>query len=133
MWPPPRRAGERESSRATLLAAAVLVGTVRQHFGMQCFLVEQQKYKRAIDCETAVLSIYIADSNFIPPRKSHWKAYFRIRLDHTWRAVPMHDRALPQRGMMVSADLQPYQNGSDGLVSILMGPVGPNHAIFLSS
>lgn len=34
---------------------------------------------------------------------------------------------------MVSADLQPYQNGSDGLVSILMGPVGPNHAIFLSS
>lgn len=44
----------------------------------------------------------------------------------------MHDRALPQRAMMVSADLQPYQNGSDGLVSILMGPVGPNHTIFPS-
>lgn len=43
----------------------------------------------------------------------------------------MHDRALPQRGMMVSADLQPYQNSSDGLVSILMGPVGLSHAIFL--
>lgn len=46
----------------------------------------------------------------------------------------MHDRTLPQRRMMmVSADLQPYQNGSDGLVFILMGPVGLNYAIFLSS
>lgn len=34
---------------------------------------------------------------------------------------------------MVSADLLPYQNGSDGLVSMLMGPVGLDHAIFLTS
>lgn len=45
----------------------------------------------------------------------------------------MYDRALPQRGMMVSIDLQPYQNGSDGLVSILMGPVGLNPTILFTS
>ena len=41
----------------------------------------------------------------------------------------MHDRALPQRGMMLSTDLQPYQNGSDRFASILMGPVHQNQAI----
>lgn len=35
--------------------------------------------------------------------------------------------------MMVSADILPYQNGSDELVSILMGPLGLNWAIFFSS
>lgn len=44
----------------------------------------------------------------------------------------MYERALSQKGMMVSADVLPYQNGSDELVSILMGPVGLNWAIFLS-
>lgn len=30
---------------------------------------------------------------------------------------------------MASTDLQPYQNGSDGFISILKDPVGQSHAI----
>lgn len=42
----------------------------------------------------------------------------------------MHDRALPQREMMVSADLQLYQNGSDGLVFHTDGSCGPGSCNF---
>lgn len=38
-----------------------------------------EKYKRARGCQTALLSIYIVDSNFIPPRKVTGTLIFRIR------------------------------------------------------
>lgn len=61
----------RWESGARLLAAAALVGTVRQHFAIHCFWPngENLKEKGPIDCQTALLAIYAVDRNFIPQRK----------------------------------------------------------------
>lgn len=59
----------RKSSQALHLAAAMLVARVTEYMSTQCFLVKQRKYKQNADCKTALLSIYIVDSNFIPLRE----------------------------------------------------------------
>lgn len=69
VWPPPRRAGEKV--KAGNAFSCCYAGGHREGNTSACsvFWFEQRKYKRDVDCKTALLSIYIVDSNFIPPRE----------------------------------------------------------------
>lgn len=66
VWPPPYRAGEGLKSEHLKLREGIVSEATFTVF----LVVFGRKEKRAIDCVSALLSIYIVDSNFIPPEKS---------------------------------------------------------------
>lgn len=66
-WPPPRRAGERVKSEHLQLLPC---WWARRGNNSTVFWSNGEKENRAVDCETALSSIYIVDSNFIPLQKS---------------------------------------------------------------
>ena len=129
VWPPPRGAGEGVKSGHTFCCRHAEAGRrVRQRFSTHRFWSRNTNETEAARLHSCPFILWTVISYL--PEKSLESLFLGSDQDHTWWAVPMHDRAPPQSGVMVSADLQPYQNGSDGLVSILMAPVDPKSCNF---
>lgn len=128
VWLPPRRAGEKVKSGNAFScrrAAGEHSELTHQHAEF-----EQQKYKRDADCKAALLSIYMADSNFIPPREIAGKLI--LGSDRTTHGE-QHLRTTELCHKRVNDGFRrpaAVSKCSDGLVSVLMAPVGPESRNF---
>lgn len=116
-----------------LAAAVVLVGQGEETHQRAVFLVQQRQNKRDVDCKAALLSIYIVDSNFIPPREITGKLILGSDQTTHGEQCKCMTELCHKRGMQtIPADLQPYQNVPMDWFPYCLGPAGLNHAIFLS-
>lgn len=128
VWLPPRRAGEKVKSGNAFSchrAAGEHSELTHQHA-----VFEQRKYKRDADCKAALLSIYMADSNFIPPREITGKLILGSdRTTHgeqRLRTTELCQKRVNDGFRRPAA----VSKCSDGLVSILIAPVGPESRNF---
>lgn len=68
VWLSPRRAGKKVMS-GNAFSCCYAGGHGEGIYEHAVFLVKERKYKQDADCKTALVSIYIVDSNFIPLRE----------------------------------------------------------------